>query len=133
MLKTPKNSLNLAWGGIWGFSRNFFPSPPPSDFVPDGDRRGRKNVSPPPIKNLEKKPWRGRLPLAGIRHAPVNRFRLYTECPPCHNFTPNDPIFCCCSGFDQNFPTKSSNFCNQLTVLTVSDIVFKTNRPSSIQ
>ena len=42
--------------GSFGFSRIFFcKSPPPSDFVPVGDRRGPKILSPP-IKNLEKKP-----------------------------------------------------------------------------
>ena len=56
MLKIAKNDLILHLVGSFGFSRIFFASPPPSDFVPVGDRRGPKILSPPPIKNLEKKP-----------------------------------------------------------------------------
>ena len=42
-------------GQFWLQSDFFRKSPPPSDFVPVGDRRGPKILSPPPIKNLEKK------------------------------------------------------------------------------
>ena len=58
MLKIAKNGLILHLVGSFGFSRIFFASspPPPSDFVPVGDRWGPKILSPPPIKNLEKKP-----------------------------------------------------------------------------
>ena len=43
-------------GQFWLQSDFFCKSPPPSDFVPVGDWRGPKILSPPPIKNLEKKP-----------------------------------------------------------------------------
>ena len=57
MLKIAKNGLILHLVGSFGFSQIFFASPPPpSDFVPVGDRREPKILSPPPIKNLEKNP-----------------------------------------------------------------------------
>ena len=58
MLKTPKNCLNSAEGGYFGFSRNFLLVPSPFDFVPDGDRRRQQKNEflPPPHQNLEKKP-----------------------------------------------------------------------------
>ena len=55
MLKIAKNGLILHYVGSFDFSRIFFASSPPSDFVPVGDRRGPKIFSPP-IKNLEKNP-----------------------------------------------------------------------------
>ena len=60
MLKISKNGLILhKLVGSFGFSQIFFVSPPhptSSPSVPDGDR---KFWVPPPIKNLEKKPWLG--------------------------------------------------------------------------
>ena len=47
--------------GSFGFSRICFRKSPPSDFVPVGDRRGPKILSPP-IKNLEKKPCTNQCP-----------------------------------------------------------------------
>ena len=54
MLKIAKNGLILHVVGSFGFSRIFFASPPPSDFVPVGDRRGPKILSPPHQKFREK-------------------------------------------------------------------------------
>ena len=54
MLKIAKNGLILHQVGSFGFSQIFFasfPPLPPSDFVPVGDRRGPKILSPP-IKNF---------------------------------------------------------------------------------
>ena len=56
MLQIAKNGQLLLEVSSFGFSRIFFhKSSPPSDFVPVGDRRGPKILSPP-IKDLEKKP-----------------------------------------------------------------------------
>ena len=52
MLRIAKNSIILHKVGSFGFSRIFSQVPPPIDFVPIGDE---KILSPPPIKNLEKK------------------------------------------------------------------------------
>ena len=46
---------NFALDGQYWLQSDFFCKSPPSDFVPVGDRRGPKILSPPPIKNLEKK------------------------------------------------------------------------------
>ena len=60
MLKIAKNGLILHQGGSYGFSQIFFCKSPPSDFVPVGDRRGLKILSPPHQKFREKNPdtWR---------------------------------------------------------------------------
>ena len=51
MLKIAKKWPNFALGGQFRLQSDFFrKSPPPSDFVPAGDRRGRKILSPPPSK-----------------------------------------------------------------------------------
>ena len=56
MLKIAKNWPNFALSGQFWLQSDFFASPPPpSDFVPVGDRRGPKILSPPPINNLEEK------------------------------------------------------------------------------
>ena len=52
MPKTPKTCLNL--GGIFWLQRKILVSSPPHR-----DRRGRKKIESPPIKNLEKKPCLG--------------------------------------------------------------------------
>ena len=54
MPKIAKNGLILHLAGSFGFSQIFFASPPPSDFVPVGDRRGPKILSPPHQKFREK-------------------------------------------------------------------------------
>ena len=46
--------LKSNFGGIWGFSGNYFASPSPTKFVPDGDQRRWKNLVPPSIKISEK-------------------------------------------------------------------------------
>ena len=47
--------LKFSLRGIFWLQRIIFGKSPPFDFVPDGDQRGQKKISPP-IKNLEKKP-----------------------------------------------------------------------------
>ena len=59
MLKIAKNGLILHYVDSFGFNQIFFRKSHPSDFVSVGDRRGPKILSPPPIKNLEKKPCMG--------------------------------------------------------------------------
>ena len=53
-LKFSKKWPNFALVGSFGFSRIFFASSPPSDFVPVGPRRGPKILSPPHQKFREK-------------------------------------------------------------------------------
>ena len=59
MLKIAKNILILHQVGSFGFSLIFFASPPPPIRLrPRRGPMGTENFeSPPPIKNLEKKPW----------------------------------------------------------------------------
>ena len=58
MLKIAKNDLILHYVGSYGFSRIFL-QVPPSDFVPVGDRRGPKILSPLHQKFREKNPEGG--------------------------------------------------------------------------
>ena len=54
MLKIAKKWPNFALGGLFWLQSDFFRKSTPSDFVPVGDRRGPKILSPPNKKFREK-------------------------------------------------------------------------------